>query len=117
MSTYMRPSENHALTLASIVPAAQSCSYVSLLTAPLENGIPSKNNKYDEAILLDDTRASWLGKALQIRASSRKRSFTKAFGKQPDEMIPLWGTSSESILDNVKASSSRLGLNDILTTL
>eukprot|EP00973_Karenia_brevis_P049032 6800490-Karenia_brevis.AAC.1 len=76
-SCYLRPSENNRLSLGCLVaPAAKSTEGLnkySLLLSPWEQRVPTKMGKFDDSVLLDDTRAGWLGRAMMLHVKTRRR--------------------------------------------
>jgi hypothetical protein len=110
VTAYLRPCENHSLRTDCVVAPGKSSSFVSLIISPLELGIPSKNNKFDEAVLLDDSRMDWVGPAMLQWARHRRKT-------NQNTDTNLWTLPARLIWENVKASAARLDLLDIVTTL
>jgi hypothetical protein len=95
LSSYIRPSENHRLCLEDVIrpvpQASVSLPVYSLLIAPFEREVLTKTMGYDQAILLDDPRAVWLGDALELQCQRRKAQL-RAQGLKAAEIQkqPLW---------------------------
>eukprot|EP00973_Karenia_brevis_P002864 388771-Karenia_brevis.AAC.1 len=64
--------------------------------------------KFDDSVLLDDTRAGWLGKAMMLHVKTRRRELLSR-GLVVDQLSdqPMWDFGSKEILEDVRRIAAR----------
>ncbi|CAK9112246.1 unnamed protein product [Durusdinium trenchii] len=108
-STYARPGEMLRVYAEDVVAPNRDFNFPVIVLGPLERGVASKVGIYDEALILDDVRAPWLGKLL-IEQSKQQ---VKALG----EDTPLWNFKAADYLKKWKDAVEKLGSRDHLLKL
>ncbi|CAE7820938.1 unnamed protein product [Symbiodinium necroappetens] len=107
-STYGRPGELLKMKAEDFVRRNQDFSHSVLVVAPIERGESSKAGIYDEVLILDDTRAPWLERAMQHHVTRRK----KADGEEAD----MWSFSAREYLELWRQAVSILDVEDLAVT-
>ena len=71
---YLRPSEPHKLQVQDLIPPVKgSCfKHWSILLHPLERGVSSKTQEYDESLAIDHPFLKALGPAIIANARGRR---------------------------------------------
>jgi hypothetical protein len=121
-SCYLRPSEAHGLAVGDVIapfsPGAIDCGHTSLIICPLERSVSTKTNTFDEAVMLDDARAPWLGPAL-LRYKRYRSEALRARRLTPAEVAaePLWDFTPAQLLRAFQEAASQAGLLWLCETL
>ena len=92
-STYGRPSSILRLSTDDFISADASDKNPTLLMDPREGLVPNKTGKFDNTVILDDTRLPELGALLEEHVSRREA----AEKRSPDKTIPLWGIDAQTV--------------------
>ncbi len=88
-SAYLRPSENCSIQIGCVIAPVGNATVEnfkkhSILLRPFEAEIPTKVGQFDDAVILDDSRAEWLGPRLGQLAARRKRWFKERCMKEEE---------------------------------
>lgn len=96
-STYARPGETLRIFAADIVEKNADFDHTVIVLGPLERGESSKVGIYDETLVLDDSRAPWLGMLL-VRLAKQKL-------QRHGEEAELWDFKADAYPGQVERSS------------
>ena len=103
-SLFARPGETMKLRIKDVVPpvkwAGKKMQNWSILLAPLEGLATTSSGPTDEALVLDDVRAPWLGEALSAQIEKRRLKL-KGQGKSAGEIAAssLWDFTTAEVLE------------------
>ena len=104
-STYARPGETLRVMAEDIVEKNADFDHTMIVLGPLERGESSKVGIYDETLVLDDSRAPWLGMLL-VRLAKFKL-------QQEGEEAELWNFEAETYRAKWREAVSLLGIGEI----
>ena len=90
----------------------------TILLAPFERGVTTKTKKFDEAISLQDSRAPWLGAAVERHAAARVAALRgRGIGREQAKEQRLWTFSRPQLLHAFRDSAERLNALWLAPTL
>ena len=104
-STYARSGEMLRVLAPDVVANNKDFERAVIILGPLERGESSKVGIYDETLILDDTRAPWLGGVLLQHAAQRSR--------QLGEEAMLWDFTAAKYLKVWRSAVEALGVEGI----
>ncbi|CAK9091403.1 Protease PrsW (Protease responsible for activating sigma-W) [Durusdinium trenchii] len=107
-STYARPGELLRLRPVDVVPRAPGHNFDVLILNPIERGETSKAGIFDETLILDDSRAPWLGELLNQLAARRS--------KEVGEGGQLWPFTARKYLETWRQCVRALEVEDVAET-
>ena len=121
-SAYLRPSELGKLCVGDVIPPVKGVgpqsAHVSLLLSPFERGVWSKTRRFDEAILLDDPRALWLGEVLlAFRRRRISQLLESGVSKVDLAESSLWSKSMEQTRQLFLNTGKQLGVPHLATSM
>ena len=93
-STYARPGELLRLMPEDVVPRNNSFTHDVLILGPIERGQGSKAGIYDETLVLDDTRAAFLG-PLMVQLAKRRIKEDKLWDFTAASFLKKWRQAVE----------------------
>lgn len=89
-STYTRPGELLRVLPCDVVKKNQDYHFDVIILSPHERGVSSKVGIYDDTVILDDTRAPWLG-SLLVELAEKKEKISQENS--------IWGFSAAKYLE------------------
>lgn len=93
-STYAHPGELLRLMPEDVVPRNNSFAHDVLILGPIERGQGSKAGIYDETLILDDTRAAFLG-PLMVQLAKRRIKEDKLWDFTAASFLKKWRQAVE----------------------
>lgn len=120
-STICRPGEVARLCIGDLIcpvaGATLEMARYTIFLSPFERGVPTKTRSFDEAIVLDDTRAEWLGPAMAKHVLNRKRQLkSRGITGEDAEKKPMWTLDQREFSQRFLATVDALHLDWLIKT-
>lgn len=107
-STYARPGELLKMRVCDVVPKKNAGDHPLVILAPFERGESSKTGIYDEVLILEDTRASFLGPIVCSLAKQKEL--------QEGPEVSMWGFNARKYLQIWRACVGALDVASLATS-
>jgi len=106
-STYTRPGELLRVLPCDVVKKNQDYHFDVIILSPHERGVSSKVGIYDDTVILDDTRAPWLG-SLLVELAEKKEKISQENS--------IWSFSAAKYLETWRKAVQVLQIEDVAIT-
>lgn len=106
-STYTRPGELLRVLPCDVVKKNQDYHFDVVFLCPHERGVSSKVGIYDDTVILDDTRAPWLG-SLLVELAEKKEKISQE--------TSIWSFSAAKYLETWRRAVQVLQIEDVAIT-